>query len=332
MCLVAFVNIAFFSVGCATTPPMAEHSLVDGEGGATIVFQINAGSGIDNKAIELLEKTSSGTENITLVRFEDQVVSQNENWNPIIVPSGKMSRISIRVINKPKGKLNFANPLALYKFMHAGATNFDLLVHLTCPPLEDGAKYRLSFVSGGSFNMTYRYGLVLTNTATRAVIYNWSFECTPGTKEVRASLDEEYLATINQYNMDRLIALIIDPLVSALPSEPQVVLINHSQYHETETAELAANTLMKSLVAKNIKADLRSDFPSYFHSTLRQRVFSEEIAKFARETGANVFITVAVEDSSDRSRKLSVVVYSVERRRIIYESPWSEMTVPRSRL
>jgi tetratricopeptide (TPR) repeat protein len=125
----------------------------------------------------------------------------------------------------------------------------------------------------------------------------------------------------NQNQRDRVIALMVETLPSAMPREPRIALINNSQ-NEKELAEVIINGITDGFVKKNITVVDRKNQAlvemekNYQYSG---NVSDEEMVSLGHEAGVNAFVLVAVTGSGG-SRRLSVRMLDVERNTILYQS------------
>jgi hypothetical protein len=138
-----------------------------------------------------------------------------------------------------------------------------------------------------------------------------------------AGLLEAYME--NQSQRDRVIALMVDTLPSAMPSNPRVALINNSR-NERDLAEAVVNGIIDGFVSKNITVvdrssralvDMERDYQ------LSGNVSDDEMVRIGHEAGVNAFVLVAITGSGS-SRRLSVRMLDVERGTILYQSPQTD--------
>ena len=138
-----------------------------------------------------------------------------------------------------------------------------------------------------------------------------------------AGLLEAYKGNLSQ--RDKVIALMVETLPSAMPGNPRVALINNSQ-NEKETAEIIINGIIDGLVKKNITVVDRNNRAlvemerSYQYSG---NVSDDEMVSLGHEAGVNAFVLVAITGSGGL-RRLSVQMLDVERNTILYQSPQTD--------
>jgi hypothetical protein len=138
-----------------------------------------------------------------------------------------------------------------------------------------------------------------------------------------AGLLEAY--TENQSQRDKVIALMVDTLPSAMPRNPRVALVNNSQ-NARELVEMVINGIIDGLISKNITVVDRNNRAlvemerNYQYSG---NVSDEEMVSLGHEAGVNALVLVAVTGAGG-SRRLSVRMLDVERNTILYQSPQTD--------
>jgi hypothetical protein len=164
--LVVFVIFGLFSfTGCSSLKPVP-YSLADDEANsASISFQGGKGP------------------IVSLVYYDNDVLPSPESktyWDPIMFPSGVPFEITVHayyhqeaVTATNAGLLGALISTAITSNI-AASRSVDIDVLFSCPPLEAGKKYALSFRKEAGYPGTNR--LILTDIAAKKIIHQQEFE------------------------------------------------------------------------------------------------------------------------------------------------------------
>jgi hypothetical protein len=168
--LVLFVSSVY--IGC-TTSPVAFSFLEDEQNTSSIAFK-------------------QGNPGISLVSYNGLTLPKPENgkhWDPITFPSGIDLRIIVHASYQTKSKTTLGGfgllgaAVNLAQDISAVSRNVDVDLEFTCPPLEAGKSYQLSFTKEPG--LPGKNILTLTEAGTVKVIYQQEFEVKFGGTETK---------------------------------------------------------------------------------------------------------------------------------------------------